>query len=200
MFCDLRGFSQRLENEAGDLIGLLERVSRALGVMTHHILENSGVTGDFQGDATLGFWGWPFPSPDAAVNACRAALGIRAAFAKAAATKNHPLADFEMGIGIAHGRAVAGKIGTAEQVKVTVFGPEHRSASVESKRRSDPSIGPGYALWNGNAGDGQRITSTRQRLAGTDRRPYSKLRIGSGMFHLGPLGRSLQTLAFDASQ
>ncbi len=129
MFCDLRGFSQRVETGAGDLIGLLERVSRALGVMTHHILENGGVTGDFQGDATLGFWGWPFPSPDAAVNACRAALGIRAAFAKAAATKNHPLADFAMGIGIAHGRAVAGKIGTAEQVKVTVFGPVVNLAS-----------------------------------------------------------------------
>jgi len=129
MFCDLRGFSQRAEHEAGDLIGLLERVSRALGVMTHHILEHGGVTGDFQGDATLGFWGWPFPSPDAAVHACRAALGIRAAFAKTAATKNHPLADFAMGIGIAHGRAVAGKIGTAEQVKVTVFGPVVNLAS-----------------------------------------------------------------------
>jgi adenylate cyclase len=136
MFCDLRGFSQRAENEAGDLIGLLERVSRALGVMTHHILENGGVTGDFQGDATLGFWGWPFPSPDAAVHACRAALGIRAAFAKAAATRNHPLADFAMGIGIAHGRAVAGKIGTAEQVKVTVFGPVVNLASrLESMTR-----------------------------------------------------------------
>ncbi|MBS0201558.1 MAG: adenylate/guanylate cyclase domain-containing protein [Planctomycetes bacterium] len=123
MFCDLRGFSQRAESEAGDLIGLLERVSRALGVMTHHILEHGGVTGDFQGDAALGFWGWPFPSPDAAVYACRAALGIRTAFAKAAAVKGHPLSDFAMGIGIAHGRAVAGKIGTAEQVKVTVFGP-----------------------------------------------------------------------------
>lgn len=129
MFCDLRGFSQRAESEAGDLIGLLERVSRALGVMTHHILEHGGVTGDFQGDATLGFWGWPFASPDAAVHACRAALGIRAAFSKAAALKNHPLADFAMGIGIAHGRAVAGKIGTAEQVKVTVFGPVVNLAS-----------------------------------------------------------------------
>jgi adenylate cyclase len=129
MFCDLRGFSQRVETEAGDLIGLLERVSRALGVMTSHILENGGVTGDFQGDATLGFWGWPFPSADATVNACRAALKIRAAFAKAAAIKNHPLADFAMGIGIAHGRAVAGKIGTAEQVKVTVFGPVVNLAS-----------------------------------------------------------------------
>lgn len=129
MFCDLRGFSQRSEDSAGDLIGLLERVSRALGVMTQQILEHGGVTGDFQGDATLGFWGWPIPSPDAAVSAARAALGIRAAFARAAAQKNHPLADFAMGIGIAHGRAVAGKIGTAEQVKVTVFGPVVNLAS-----------------------------------------------------------------------
>jgi adenylate cyclase len=129
MFCDLRGFSQRAEHAAGDLIGLLERVSRALGVMTHHILEHGGVTGDFQGDATLGFWGWPFSSPDAAVHACRAALGIREAFEKAAALKSHPLADFAMGIGIAHGRAVAGKIGTADQVKVTVFGPVVNLAS-----------------------------------------------------------------------
>ncbi len=123
MFCDLRGFSQKAEHEADNLIGLLERVSRALGVMTHHILAHGGVTGDFQGDAALGFWGWPLSSTNSVLDACRAALGIRAAFAKAAARKDHPLSDFSMGIGLAHGRAVAGKIGTAEQVKVTVFGP-----------------------------------------------------------------------------
>ncbi len=33
------------------------------------------------------------------------------------------LADFRMGIGLASGRAVAGRIGTVDQVKVTVFGP-----------------------------------------------------------------------------
>lgn len=123
MFCDLRGFSQRAEREVANLIGLLERVSRALGVMTQEILRQGGVTGDFQGDAALGFWGWPFPSPNAAVQACRAALAIRAAFMRTATQRDHPLADFSMGIGIALGRAVAGKIGTAEQVKVTVFGP-----------------------------------------------------------------------------
>ncbi len=123
LFCDLRGFSQRVEREGDNLIGLLERVSRALGVMTQQILQHGGVTGDFQGDAALGFWGWPFPSPDAVVQASAAALGIRAAFARAAAQKDHPLTDFSMGIGIAYGRAVAGKIGTEEQVKVTVFGP-----------------------------------------------------------------------------
>lgn len=129
MFCDLRGFSQRAELAGENLIGLLDRVSRALGVMTHQILAHGGVTGDFQGDATLGFWGWPFPSPEAAVNACKAALAIREEFARTAHQRNHPLADFAMGLGMAHGRAVAGKIGTSDQVKVTVFGPVVNLAS-----------------------------------------------------------------------
>jgi adenylate cyclase len=129
LFCDLRGFSQRAENAAHDLTGLLSRVSEALGIMTEQILYFGGVTGDFQGDAALGFWGWPFASESAPLNACRAALAIRKAFETVSATPGHALADFEMGIGIAHGRAVAGKIGTSEQVKVTVFGPVVNLAS-----------------------------------------------------------------------
>jgi adenylate cyclase len=123
MFCDLRGFSQRAESASQDLIGLLERVSRALGMMTQQILSYGGVTGDFQGDAALGFWGWPFASDDAPLQACRAALAIRQAFQRVAQQPEHPLHNFTMGIGLAQGTAVAGKIGTAEQVKVTVFGP-----------------------------------------------------------------------------
>lgn len=129
LFCDLRGFSKRSEESADNLLGLLDRVSSALEVMTDQILKFGGVTGDFQGDAALGFWGWPFASEDAALNACRAALGIRQEFAKTRLQKEHPLSDFEMGIGVAHGRAVAGKIGTSEQVKVTVFGPVVNLAS-----------------------------------------------------------------------
>ena len=129
LFCDLRGFSQKAEASAGDLRGLLDRVSRALGVMTSQILKHGGVTGDFQGDAAMGFWGWPFASPDAPIAACRAALGIRAAFGQTFGRPDHPLGSFQVGIGVAHGRAVAGKIGTAEQVKVTVFGPVVNLAS-----------------------------------------------------------------------
>lgn len=129
LFCDLRGFSQQAEHGADDLTGLLERVSGALGVMAHHILDHGGVTSDFQGDAALGFWGWPFESEHALLNACRTALAIRRAFDETNQQSGHPLADFEVGIGIAHGRAVAGKIGTAEQVKVTVFGPVVNLAS-----------------------------------------------------------------------
>ena len=129
LFCDLRGFSHHAEEQADNLTGLLERVSLALEVMTSQILRFGGVTCDFQGDAALGFWGWPISSDEAPLNACRAALAIREEFAKAHADPEHPLTDFETSIGIAHGRAVAGKIGTREQVKVTVFGPVVNLAS-----------------------------------------------------------------------
>ena len=121
MFCDLRGFSRESERHSDDLIGLLRRVSKALGVMTRHIREQGGVVGDFQGDAAMGFWGWPLPQDDAVLRACRAALAIRAEFGGAAG--------FRTGIGVATGRAVAGKIGTVDQVKVTVFGPVVNLAS-----------------------------------------------------------------------
>jgi adenylate cyclase len=130
LFCDLRGFSRKSESSgSGQLLDLLQRVSQALGVMTHHILEEGGVVGDFHGDAAMGFWGWPLPQEDSILRACRAALGIRREFEAAAQESENPLSDFRMGIGIATGRAVAGKIGTIDQVKVTVFGPVVNLAS-----------------------------------------------------------------------
>jgi adenylate cyclase len=79
------------------------------------------VVGDFQGDAAMGFWGWPLPQKDSVLRTCRAALAVRAEFE---ATEG-----FRAGIGVATGRAVAGKIGTVDQVKVTVFGPVVNLAS-----------------------------------------------------------------------
>jgi adenylate cyclase len=129
LFCDLRGFSRRAEQSAGDLLGLLNRVSRALGVATGHILAAGGVVGDFQGDAVMGFWGWPLAGSDDVARAARAALAIRSEFAAAARDPGDPLAGFEAGLGLAAGPAVAGKIGTADQVKVTAFGPVVNLAS-----------------------------------------------------------------------
>ena len=129
LFCDLRGFSLEAERQADNLLGMLDRVSKALGVMTHHILEQGGVVGDFQGDAAMGFWGWPLKQADAVSRICRAALAIRAEFEAAAKLAGGPLAGFNVGIGVATGKAVAGKIGTVDQVKVTVFGPVVNLAS-----------------------------------------------------------------------
>lgn len=129
LFCDLRGFSQKAEVAADDLTGLLNRVSGALEVMSREILDHGGVTGDFLGDAVLGFWGWPFNSDDAPLKACRAALAIREEFARIQRDDGHPLQDFHVGIGVAHGRAVAGQIGTSGRMAVTVFGPVVNLAS-----------------------------------------------------------------------
>jgi len=90
-------------------------------VMTHHIRQEGGVVGDFQGDAAMGFWGWPLPQKDAVLRTCRAALAVRAEF--------EATTGFHAGIGVATGKAVAGKIGTVDQVKVTVFGPVVNLAS-----------------------------------------------------------------------
>jgi adenylate cyclase len=129
LFCDLRGFSRESERSADDLLGLLERVSEALGVATRHIRDEGGVLGDFHGDSAMGFWGWPLAQEDAVRRAVRAALAIRADFEAVAPRRGSPLTDFHAGIGLATGNAVAGKIGTVDQVKVTVFGPVVNLAS-----------------------------------------------------------------------
>ncbi len=127
LFCDLRGSCRIVEEGQQDLHQLWDRVSEALGIMTGAIIDQDGVIGDFQGDAAMGFWGWPLRSDqgesDQVEKACRAAINIRRRFAQAARQKGHPLANFACGIGIANGTAIAGRLGTHDQFKVSVFGP-----------------------------------------------------------------------------
>jgi adenylate cyclase len=127
LFCDLRGFSRQAERDNLQL--LLQRMSNALGVMTRRIMQHEGVIADFQGDAALAFWGWPSQLADGPSPACRAALAIHGEFQQANLTENSALGGFQVGIGIGHGRAIAGLIGTQEQVKVGVVGPVVNLAS-----------------------------------------------------------------------
>lgn len=123
LFCDLRGSCRISEEGQDDLMGLWERISEALSIMTSSIIEQNGVIGDFQGDAAMGFWGWPLESTEQAAQAAQAALAIRRQFENVSTRAGHPLAGFACGVGIASGRAVAGKLGTPEQFKVSVYGP-----------------------------------------------------------------------------
>jgi adenylate cyclase len=129
LFCDVRGFSRKVEESSDDLHGLLARVREALSVMTRSILRFDGVIADFQGDAALGFWGWPHASDESPALACRAALAIQKEFAAAQRDPFHDLHGFHVGIGVCHGEAITGRIGSDEQIKVGVFGPIVNTAS-----------------------------------------------------------------------
>jgi len=122
LFCDVRGFSRISELLKDDLFQLLATVKKALGLMANGIVESDGAIADFQGDAALGFWGWPVTLPEGPVPACRAALSIVDAFDKKL-NCDGMLDRFSVGIGIAHGEAIAGEIGTDKQAKIGVFGP-----------------------------------------------------------------------------
>ena len=122
LFCDVRGFSRKSEQLKDDLHKLLESVKAALSAMTGGILAFDGSIADFQGDAALGFWGWPTALPDGPMSACKAALAIMQAF-NVPPEEQGVLEGFSCGVGIAHGRAIAGQIGTSQQAKIGVFGP-----------------------------------------------------------------------------
>lgn len=123
LFCDVRNFSQKSEELHEDLVSLLKSVSTALGTMTDGILDFDGTIADFQGDAALGFWGWPVENPSGPIPACLAALKILETFESADSEKSPLLNGFSIGMGISYGPALAGEIGTERQSKLGVFGP-----------------------------------------------------------------------------
>lgn len=123
IFCDLRGFSRMVSQSSDDLHGVLQRVNDALGVITENITLQEGAIADFQGDSALGFWGWPVALTDGPIPACKAAIQIHQVFRMASSNPEDPFSKFKVGIGIASGSAIAGRIGTREHAKIGVFGP-----------------------------------------------------------------------------
>jgi adenylate cyclase len=129
LFCDLRGSCRISEQGKDDLEQLWDRLGSALAIMTSNMTDLDGVIGDFQGDSAMGFWGWPLPCKEqreGAERAARAALAIRRDLGRAVLFGAE---GFTCGIGIASGPAFAGKLGTYDQFKVSVFGPVVNLAS-----------------------------------------------------------------------
>lgn len=119
LFCDLRG-SSLYAQESGDMLGSWKRMSAALDIMTGAIDEYEGVIGGLQGDAAVGFWGWPTETDDQIDRAVRAALRIRKEFNR---NRELNISQFNCGIGLAHGAAVVGRLGVYDQFKLDAYGP-----------------------------------------------------------------------------
>ncbi|MFN5949499.1 MAG: adenylate/guanylate cyclase domain-containing protein, partial [Pirellulaceae bacterium] len=87
----------------------------------------------------MGFWGWPLATSQDALRALEAALAIAGDF-HGDAMKDSRMHGFQVGIGIASGNAVAGRIGSSDQVKVTAFGPVvNRAARLEGITKMIPA-------------------------------------------------------------
>jgi len=129
LFSDLRGFTSITEQ--ADSEQLVRELNEYFQEMTRALFQHNGILDKFIGDAVMAVWGsfQPHPQDD-----CRQAILAGLAMHRELAALNvrrreRGLADLAMGVGINHGEAVVGDIGSAQQMNFTVIGDSVNLAS-----------------------------------------------------------------------
>jgi class 3 adenylate cyclase len=116
LFCDLRGYSRFAEQQGDSLSAAWAEIQKALDTMSGAVTERGGVVAGFRGDAVLGFWGWPDARTDQPERAAEAALRI---YEKLSGF----MVQRKCGLGVTHGRALAGRLGAHDLAVVDLYGP-----------------------------------------------------------------------------
>lgn len=117
MFCDIRGFTSLTANmPPGEVIEMLNEHMTAL---TGVIYKHKGVVDKFIGDAIMVLFGAPKSYGNDALNGCRAAMEIIEVREKLNQTSKFFI---RLGIGLATGEVVAGKMGSQDRLNYTVLG------------------------------------------------------------------------------
>lgn len=130
LFCDIRGFtslSYKLPAEQ-----LVAQLNLYLNAMVGAIVEARGTIDKFIGDAVMAEFGSPVSQGEKndAMNAIRAALGMRAALAELRQTwQQEGKVPLYHGIGISYGEVIAGNIGSLQRLEYTVIGDAVNVAS-----------------------------------------------------------------------
>lgn len=113
MFTDIIGFTAMSENlrpqETADLL------NEHFEIINQAIERSGGTIDKYIGDAVMAFWGAPDEQEDHALRACRAALAIRAGFARVGN-------GLRIKIAIHTGPLIVGNIGAAGRMNYTVIG------------------------------------------------------------------------------
>ncbi len=121
LFSDVRGFIGLAETLAPEAIA--EHLSEYFAVMVDLVFEHGGTLDKFIGDALLAVWGAPIAGPDDTARALAAARAMQADLgllnARWAAAGRPTLG---VGIGLHHGEAFAGTIGSPRRLEYTVIG------------------------------------------------------------------------------
>jgi adenylate cyclase len=122
-FTDLRGFTTMTEE--ADSSQVVAQLNEYFTGMVRHVFENDGTLDKFIGDAIMAVWGnihTRGPAGDVA-RAVTTALQMKRSLAQLNAEwKNRGIRPLAMGIGINHGEAIVGNIGSPEKMELTVIG------------------------------------------------------------------------------
>ncbi len=125
VFADVRGFTSFSERHNPEQ--LVTVLNQYLAAAADAILEQDGMIDKFMGDAVMGLFNAPLPQDDHAMQAVRAALGIREAI-QALHAQLEPEFHLAFGVGIHYGDAVLGLIGTENKIEYTAIGDSVNTA------------------------------------------------------------------------
>ncbi len=117
LFTDIRGFTTLCEGmQPKEIVSILNHY---LDIQTQIILKNGGDVDKFVGDEMMAF----FAGPRREINACKAAIEIRAAMIE---EQKHSISEekpvISMGIGINTGKVVFGPVGSSNRMDFTSIG------------------------------------------------------------------------------
>jgi class 3 adenylate cyclase len=128
LFADLRGFTRLTETlEVGKVVAMLNQY---FAVITDAAYRHEGTIFSMAGDCLLVGFNVPFPQPDAALRAWRAAQEMISGFSPVLAswTERGGLPT-GVGIGIASGEAIIGNIGSPHHMSYTIIGDAVNTAA-----------------------------------------------------------------------
>ena len=120
VFCDLRGFTAFAETaEPEEVMTVLRKYHAALGTIVQAF---EGTLERFTGDGVMVLFNDPLPCPDPPRRALRMAVEMRRCVGDLSVKWRKYGHDLGFGIGIAHGYATLGRIGSEERLDYTAIG------------------------------------------------------------------------------
>lgn len=128
LFCDIKGFSRISAQINAALV--IEWVRDVLSVLSDCVAEQQGVLVDYSGDSVEALWGAPLATPQHAIQACQAAIAMRASLGEINERWQSRLGEkTDISIGIHSGQAQVGNIGSRRKFKYGALGTTVNQAS-----------------------------------------------------------------------
>jgi adenylate cyclase len=127
-FTDIAGFTTIAEQLPPEETALM--LHAVLNAVSEEVIRHHGVIDKYIGDCVMAFWGAPLESPEAARDACRAALASLDALEQVNRTfRERGLGAISMRIGMHTGDAIVGNLGSDRLFDYTVVGDTVNLAS-----------------------------------------------------------------------